>query len=84
MSAIPDDFTSNGIPVVDLDTKLRYLRACILDGSFEDAQGHLHCLQQSLYWRQLLQNGKVSSLSPEQHKLLRYTEVLDTMGGGQP
>lgn len=72
-------YTDNGIPVVDLDTKLAYLRTCIVDESFEDAHNHLNFLSQSIQLRELLASGRMQALTPNQHKMLRYTEVLDML-----
>ena len=35
------NFSKNGIPIVSVEQKVRYLQACLEEGANEDALGHL-------------------------------------------
>ena len=69
------DFTALGIPVVPLDTKLEYLRNCIVDGHYADAMGHLDDLRDSIHLRACLIGMNHSDLTSDGIKSLRFTEA---------
>lgn len=69
------DFTAAGIPVVNLETKLDYLKSCILDGSYEDAIGHLDDLRNSVHLRAILRGMRAEDLTNEGQKSLQYTSL---------
>lgn len=68
------EFTTNGIPVVNLETKLEYLKSCIMDGSYEDAIGHLDDLRNSVYLRSVLRGMRADDLTTDGLETLCFTE----------